>query len=233
MKKIKAFYNICWQGYLEKEYAEATELLFKRFVLNRVPFSLVEGKACLDIGCGHGRYSKALVDFGASHVTGVDLNIPDFKHGKFSFKKGSILELPFEDNEFEFVFCNGVLHHTVNWRKGLCEAVRVLKPNGWLWFYSVGNNKVWRLGEKIRKKMIRHKGLDSDIKEYLLLRGWETGKIFFLLDSFFPPHNDLCSRKEIEDELRLNGLVNIRYLEKYVEDVLPETHLRFVARKNE
>ena len=47
-----------------------------------------------------------------------------------NFIQSSVLELPFDDDTFDFVFSNGVLHHTSDTQKGLNEIRRVLKKNG-------------------------------------------------------------------------------------------------------
>lgn len=44
--------------------------------------------------------------------------------------KADILDLPFEDNSFDVIFCNHVLEHIEDDRKAMSELYRVLKPNG-------------------------------------------------------------------------------------------------------
>ena len=44
--------------------------------------------------------------------------------------KADILDLPFEDNSFDIVFCNHVLEHIENDHKAMTELYRVLKPKG-------------------------------------------------------------------------------------------------------
>ncbi len=203
----------------------------KRFTLNKIPFSIVEGKNCLDLGCGSGRYAKALIDFGAKTVIGIDWKKPKFKHKKFVFKKGNVLDIPFKSNNFDFVFCNGVLHYNRNWRKGIKEIYRVLKPNCWTWIYLMGDNNLWKITERVRKQMIKHKGIEKDIQKYLLANEWLPNKVFFLLDAFFPPERFFVSKKELLKTIKDSGFSNIKYLSKYLENVPPETHLRFLAKK--
>lgn len=44
--------------------------------------------------------------------------------------KADILNLPFDDNSFDIVFCNHVLEHIENDTKAMSELYRVLKPGG-------------------------------------------------------------------------------------------------------
>lgn len=44
--------------------------------------------------------------------------------------KADILNLPFNDNSFDVIFCNHVLEHIVDDNKAMQELFRVLKPNG-------------------------------------------------------------------------------------------------------
>ncbi len=230
MSEVGKFYKKCWNHFSKKEQKEALYLLKKRLKINNVSLSLIKGKECLDLGCGSGRYSMALLSLGAKSVVGVDTIIPKFKHQGFVFKKASVLDVPLKSKSFDFVFCNGVLHHTTNWKKGIREAFRLLKPGGWLWLYTIGNNKVWKTAEKVRRCMIKHKGIENDIRNFLFARDWQPNKVFFLLDMFCTPHRILLSKKQVKTELKKH-FVSVKYLSNYVENVPPGTHLRFIAKK--
>ncbi len=45
--------------------------------------------------------------------------------------KADILDLPFESDLFDVVFCNHVLEHIEDDHKAMCELYRVMKPGGW------------------------------------------------------------------------------------------------------
>lgn len=45
--------------------------------------------------------------------------------------KADILDLPFESDLFDVVFCNHVLEHIENDHKAMSELYRVIKPGGW------------------------------------------------------------------------------------------------------
>lgn len=45
--------------------------------------------------------------------------------------KADIQNLPFEDNQFDVIFCNHVLEHVTDDRKAISELYRVMKSGGW------------------------------------------------------------------------------------------------------
>ena len=45
--------------------------------------------------------------------------------------RADICNLPFEDNEFDVIFCNHVLEHIPDDKKAMAELYRVMKPGGW------------------------------------------------------------------------------------------------------
>ena len=61
---------------------------------------------------------------GENYVTG-DIESPLAK------VKMDIHEIPFEENQFDVVFCNHVLEHVDDDLKAISEIARVLKPGGW------------------------------------------------------------------------------------------------------
>ncbi|QNJ96877.1 class I SAM-dependent methyltransferase [Constantimarinum furrinae] len=56
--------------------------------------------------------------------TTTDLNSP------IADVKADICDLPFQDNEFDFIICNHVLEHIPDDNKGMREIYRILKPGG-------------------------------------------------------------------------------------------------------
>ncbi len=61
--------------YKAQEYSDSKQLPFRIEVEKYTLFSLfpdVTGRKVIDVGCGEGIYSRALVDLGAVHVIGVD-----------------------------------------------------------------------------------------------------------------------------------------------------------------
>jgi len=232
MTESSEFYGGIWPGFAKAEVDEAFWLLAQRWILNKLPLSAIRDKKVLDVGCGSGRYSQALLKMGAEKVVGLDLHDPKLECEGFEFKKGSALKLPFSDGEFDFVFCNGVLHHTRDWRQGIKEAYRVLKEDGCLWLLMCGESKWWDYNDRIRAKMDAEDA--KAFRDYLIARGWPRNKIFFLLDAFFTPFRVYNSKIDIMDELADAGFERIHFMDCDIEDSEParEMNLRFFAWKD-
>jgi len=84
-----------------------------------------EGSKILDLGCGSGIAAKNFQDFFKAKVIGVD--VKDNRLVKIPFKIIDGKNLPFEDNSFDVVLINYVLHHCEDPEVVLKEAKRVAK----------------------------------------------------------------------------------------------------------
>lgn len=144
-------YGQLWDRFDEKEYVEkAYQILVERLAASEFDLASIIGRTVLDMGCGSGRYSLALARAGAARVVGVDLGKRSIESARaiasraglanVEFRTGDVLDLPFEDGAFDFVFCNGVLHHTADMERGIREMYRVLRPGGraFLYLYADG-----------------------------------------------------------------------------------------------
>jgi len=104
---------------------------------------LRHGMSLLDVGCGLGYLGYTFWNYfgkGGSY-TGVDIReqlisdaaktAPEWtSDGDASFMVGSVYELPFDDNSFDWVACQTLMIHLVNPGDALVEMLRVLKPGG-------------------------------------------------------------------------------------------------------
>ncbi|MDR0137722.1 class I SAM-dependent methyltransferase [Metabacillus idriensis] len=93
-----------------------------------------ESSSILDAGCGTGQTMQFLKSLNYD-VTGLDIDPIMLLKAKNRLKEdtclvqGSLEKLPFEDNQFDFIFCESVLSFT-NSAESLRELNRVLKDNG-------------------------------------------------------------------------------------------------------
>jgi ubiquinone/menaquinone biosynthesis C-methylase UbiE len=95
----------------------------------------------LEIGCGRGAGAcliQAEFNPAIMHAFDLDQRMIDRagryakarRQDKISFYVGNALWLPYRDRVLDAVFGFGVLHHLPDWRGGLREIARVLKPGG-------------------------------------------------------------------------------------------------------
>ena len=150
----------------------------------------------------------------------------DFGEGKklkykgVQYVNGSALKLPFEDNSFDFVFCNGVLHHTTDPIKGIKEMYRVLKPNCWSWLFVCGECKFYEMLDDIRKNLN-----SKDSKKFRkLLELWQLPKQkqFFLTDLLFVAIRHYFTRTRLEKTLSEIGFKKMIFLPRGVDYDLTE-----------
>ena len=162
----------------------------------------------LEAGCGTGNYVVSLTKMG-HEVIGVDVNKKRIKIAKGYMKKygihtrkivqGDLNNLPFENDEFNAVFCHGVIEHIKDSEKAVKEISRVLKKGGFAMisvpnrytFFTISKvstqaidrlfgTKLWNVGYeksfsqwKFKKILSRH----LEIKEFKK-REVQSGKIF-------------------------------------------------------
>lgn len=98
----------------------------------------LRGQHVLDVGCGPGFWARHLICMEVDY-TGIDISARSVGLARRSLDmdgwRGSVLTanaeaLPFEDNSFQGVVREGVIHHTPNTQACIDEIYRVLQPAG-------------------------------------------------------------------------------------------------------
>jgi ubiquinone/menaquinone biosynthesis C-methylase UbiE len=140
-------YSELWLGYDAHVLTEESQQLLARRIPPDAIAEQIVGRTVLDLGCGSGRYAVALALLGAASVTAVDYQAKSYRRAEefckkqalaVRFAEADVLRLPFEDRSFDFVFSNGVLHHTRSWQTALGEYLRVMRRSGFLFLYATG-----------------------------------------------------------------------------------------------
>jgi len=208
----------------ERYYDEPKQLVGQRLERNGFPLARFPEWRGLDAGCGNGRYTLGLKQLGMREMVGLDLSELNLSDARaklerrpfpgVSYKQGSLLEIPFPDNSFDFVFCNGVVHHTIDYDKAVGELVRVLRPGGCGFFYVITEpgGIHW---ENVDIMRVLLNGISYRYAQHVLqLLGVPGHRIFLTLDHPMAPVNIRRTRKAVAELLEAKGACNVRWLER-------------------
>jgi len=221
VKEVTNLYDDVWANFDQPMVEEAFQLLLTRILRNNLPIDLFKDKVVLDMGCGSGRYSIAIKRLGAKKVIGIDLGDgKKIKYEGVEYLKASALELPFPDNHFDFVFSNGVLHHTIDPLKGIKEIYRVLKPGHQSWLFLCGHCKFFEMLDHVRKNLNPNDA--PTFRKLLELWLLPKSKQFFLTDLLFVPIRHYFTKEQLEKALKDTGFSNLQFLYRGVDYDFPE-----------
>jgi len=130
-------------NYTDFEYNHTKDLLD---MYNKIfDINLLKNKSILDIWCWGGWKSIYIAEKYNANLTWIDLNFTFLKEAnkkakelklksEIKFMSESALDMTFNDNSFDFIIMSDVLEHIPNTNKLLSEALRVLKPWGYILF---------------------------------------------------------------------------------------------------
>jgi SAM-dependent methyltransferase len=203
--------------YDEAEFDEFIEPFRERLQANGIDPNVFRDKRCLDAGCGGGRASVMMAQAGAREVVGFDLSERNVQTAtaraaargldNCTFVQGSLLDIPFADESFDLVWCNGVLHHTDDPDRGLQEITRVLRLEGELWLYLYGSGGIyWWMVDWVRDVLT---GVDvRDCIYQLRLMSVPVRRIAEWIDDWFTPHLRRYTAADVTARLLELGYAN-------------------------
>lgn len=121
------------------ESERASRYQFEPYIPAFARFQEGKDKDVLGIGLGMGADHAEWARSGPRSLTGIDLTPRAIEHARrrlgvhrstSELHVADAEELPFGDGSFDLVYSWGVLHHSPNTRKAVCEVHRVLRANG-------------------------------------------------------------------------------------------------------
>lgn len=153
-------------GFEWNKYRQIYQTQYENQFLNWVwPLqpSFFKYKIILDAGCGMGRNSFWCLEWGAERLVAFDKDKRSVSAAKENLKKfkqaevllADIYELPWQ-NEFDFVFSIGVIHHLKEPQLAIAQLKKALKPGGeiLLWVYGrSGFENYVKILDPVRKKI--------------------------------------------------------------------------------
>ena len=110
----------------------------------------IKNKTIAEIGVGSGRILKNLLHFSPKTIYGIEpsqaINVAktNLNSDKINFLNIKAEELNFE-NEIDYIFSIGVIHHIPNYELAIKKIYRSLKPGGKfiMWVYGKEGNELY------------------------------------------------------------------------------------------
>lgn len=214
-KRYDTVFGETFAMYSKADMLEFMEPFVIRFQRNRLdPEKIFKGKKCFDAGCGNGRGSLFMLMNGAAQVTAFDFSQKNVKStlkfaGDFGFfnieaHEGSLERIPFPDESFDIVWCNGVIMHTEHPNRCLSELARILKTSGQMWLYIYGSGGVyWRTISHLRE-MLQHINVNTCMT-YLKLFRYPTRYIAEFIDDWYATYLRSYTHEDLSRRLRELG----------------------------
>ena len=224
-KKVRSFYEECsFPGYEECETPfdlreKAKRGIYATLLDEQLPF----GARILDAGCGTGQLAIFL-SMVHRWVVGIDFSYQslrkanDFKKRfvlrNCSFAQMDLFHCGLKDENFDYVFCNGVLHHTADAYGAFQNLSRLVKPGGYI---AIGlYNTYGRLLLDLRRWIFRLTNGRFRLLDFFLRQkslGEEKKHIWFM-DQYRNPHEDTFSVGDVLNWFRRNNIGYINSIPK-------------------
>ncbi len=225
--KVRAFYEECsFPGY--EDFQTPTDLIEKakkgiyaRLLDEQLPLGL--GVRILDAGCGTGQLAIFLslvrrqvvgIDFSYNSLLKAGTFKDRFALGNVRFAQMDLFHNALQDASFDYVFCNGVLHHTADAYGAFQNLCRLVKPRGYI---TIGlYNTYGRLLLYLRRWLFRvtHDRLtwlDFFMRQRSL--GPEKRRIWFL-DQYRNPQDTTFTVEDVLKWFRKNGIQYVNSIPK-------------------
>ena len=183
------------------------------------PEDYFEGTVCADLGCGSAAHGVVnLLNLGAQFVHALDIDSSFIKPaserlesnesyvGRWQADIGSILDLPYEEEQFDFVLCRGVIHHVSDDNKAVAEIHRVLKTGGKAFIYVTGKGGMLN---RLFKEVLRDEYQHDEAMQQLVVDGDLEG---WLKDQLEDLKNKIDSSDQESWQASVNLLENLMNL---------------------
>jgi ubiquinone/menaquinone biosynthesis C-methylase UbiE len=136
--RLREFYNRMHSGDRYSAKLKAEDHAFNGVLETFIDQYQLQGKKCLEIGCGRGAFQDLVSDY-----TGTDISDAVRAYLHKPACQCSATELPFKDGSFEAIWEYAVLEHVPKPERAFEEMRRVLKNNGLLLLSPAWQCRTW------------------------------------------------------------------------------------------
>ena len=194
--------------------------------------TLNEPLKILNVGCGTGRSSEYLFQFGKVISVEYDKFCCEFTAQKTGLEilNGDITQLQFADNEFDLVCAFDVVEHVEDDKKAMAEMKRVCKPNGVVFITVPAFQSFWGQHDVINHHYRRYtlpeiKTLFNQVNQkgkiifgsyfnfYLSLPIWIVRQISNFINKFVPPQKAKSDFESVQTGFANAALEKLMYSE--------------------
>lgn len=209
-KDTARLYSYIFSQINDEEFMQKSKNYIRRIKIDKV---WLREKVCLDAGCGSGIATYALATIDKTKVYAFDIADTCLAITQKRLKgrtnvypvRASIETIPFKNVSFDFINCNGVLHHLINVDDALAELFRVLKLGGMIFIGVYGS------GGLLNEFKIKSYRLLAKAIPYLFLCRVLCGKNRNeLLDNICVPIRRAFKEEEMRQKLLDLGFSGVR-----------------------
>jgi len=141
MTTTKAYKGLPMEGVIASWYAKTTlkDLNRHKLIARELAHKIPANGSVLEIAPGPGYFCIELAKLGNFQITGLDISKSFVEIArknaaeaglKIDFREGNASAMPFQDNTFDFTFCQAAFKNFSEPVKGITEMYRVLKAGG-------------------------------------------------------------------------------------------------------
>ncbi len=205
--------------YITREDLYKNANIYSRMLDDQIPWE----KTILDAGCGTGQLACLLsvknrktlgTDFSEKSLAKGNELKEKLKLDNVTFRREDLLDMKYDGQQYDYIFCNGVLHHTNNPYLGFQNIIRYAKPGTYI---IIGlYNQYGRLRLRIKRRWVNWKYRSnkektrSAIQEMLVKDEEDTEKQdTWYQDQYLHPHELSHTIDELLEWYKKN---NIEYI---------------------
>jgi|TARA_B100000929_G_scaffold289619_1_gene280739 2-polyprenyl-3-methyl-5-hydroxy-6-metoxy-1,4-benzoquinol methylase len=218
-KKVTSFYTSKpFPNYkVDDDKITISEKGNKNYLASKFKKFVGYNKNVLEVGCGTGQLSIYFSTGNNNLIVALDATLESLKIAKDFANKNNINNIEFvntdifddvlAENYFDFVWCNGVLHHTKDPYKAFCVISKSLKKEGYI---LVGlYNKFGRIRTIIRKYLYKFFGknflkiFDPTLKKLKVSDGEQDA---WIQDQYSHPQESMHTINEVLEWFDKNNI---------------------------
>ncbi len=209
-----------------------------------IPYSRLENKDVLEVGCGVGAHARLMAECGA-RVTAIDLTTTavELTRQRFQLEKADVCvrqmdaeHMEFADESFDFVWSWGVIHHSADTGQVVREIARVMRPGGEvraMVYHRRSLNVAWALARGLLSGRLISKGMAETLNAYsdgLMARYFTSSELSSMFRQYFRRVQvNIMGQKT--DLLPLPAGLGLTRLKARMLDRIPERAAGWVLRR--